>query len=98
MKSFNCPDCNWYESLTYNTHDLCSDCMRNPKRSRDSCVVNAPFVYVNSLEKEASALCGICGRPLVKQYSPDYSTTIMKEWFCPHCNEYPSSITYIVNC
>lgn len=43
-----------------------------------------------------SALCGKCGRVLVETIPSYYATTTAcQKYFCPHCNDYPLSITYI---
>jgi phage FluMu protein Com len=39
--------------------------------------------------KESLVLCGTCGTELV-----EISTSAKQRYFCPQCNEFPSSITY----
>lgn len=89
MKAYNCPDCNIAETTTYNPYDLCSSCLRS--KSNQS---GYTFV-IGTFEPEVkSALCGKCGRTLVKSLSPN-SLTNIEQWFCPNCNEYPTIINYI---
>jgi hypothetical protein len=49
---------------------------------------------VKSVQPTA-AFCGICGGILFKTTIPNYSDTVISEWFCTNCNEYPINITYI---
>ena len=52
--------------------------------------------YYGVKSEHISALCGKCGGVLVETMpSYFYTTTAYKKHFCPHCKDYPVSITYI---